>query len=205
MNPRDVGEPALFLTRWVTHFCAPVFILLAGISAYLYGARGRTVREISWFLLTRGFWLMLIELTVVRFGWTFDLGSGFFVAQVIWAIGASMVVLAGLVHLPRPLILAVALAMIVGHNAFDGLSAESLGAAGWIWHLLHQPGDARARARRAPVRPLPAHPVGGRDGGRISARPIVQVERTGAHPLALRIGDGGGAGLHSAARHEPLR
>ncbi|HYZ32237.1 MAG TPA: heparan-alpha-glucosaminide N-acetyltransferase domain-containing protein [Crenalkalicoccus sp.] len=136
---RDVSDPALFLTRWVTHFCAPIFILLAGLSAYLYGARGRGVGEVSRFLVTRGLWLILLEFTVVRLGWTFDLGPGFFVAQVIWAIGASMVVLAGLVHLPMRAIGAVALVMIGGHNLLDGVSAESFGAAGWIWNLLHQP------------------------------------------------------------------
>src|SRR5262247_1062558 len=94
MNPRDVAEPALFLTRWITHFCAPVFIFLAGLSAYLYGARGRTTGQVSRFLLTRGFSLVLIEFTLVRFGWTFGSGLDVFVMQVIWVIGASMVVLA---------------------------------------------------------------------------------------------------------------
>jgi uncharacterized membrane protein len=139
MNPRDVADPALFLTRWITHYCAPIFILLAGTSAYLYGARGRSTAEISRFLITRGFWLMLLEFTIVRLGWTFDMGLDHFVTQVIWAIGASMVVLAGLVWLPRAAISAIGLAVIVGHNAFDGVTASDFGAYGWIRNFLHEP------------------------------------------------------------------
>jgi uncharacterized membrane protein len=149
MNPRDVAEPALFLTRWITHYCAPIFIFLAGLSAYLYGiARedgrkrpdgGRSTGEVSRFLLTRGFWLILIEFTLMRLGWSFSLNLNFFVAQVIWVIGASMVVLAGLVFLPRWAIAAIALGMIAGHNLLDGIHAEQLGAAGWLWNFLHQP------------------------------------------------------------------
>ena len=144
-NPRDVAEPALFLTRWITHFCAPTFIFLAGISAYLYGAQGRgnqarSIHDVSRFLATRGIWLVLIEFTVVRLGWSFDLHFNFFVAQVIFAIGVSMVALAALVHLPRSAVAAIGLAMIASHNAFDGIKAEQLGAAAPLWHLLHQPG-----------------------------------------------------------------
>lgn len=139
LNPRDVAEPALFLTRWVTHFCAPVFILLAGLSAHLYGARGRSTGEVSRFLLTRGFWLILIEFTVVRFGWTFGLKPDVFVMQVIFVLGAAMVVLAGLIHLPRWAIAAIGIGMITGHNLLDGVRAEDLGAAGWMWAILHQP------------------------------------------------------------------
>jgi uncharacterized membrane protein len=139
MNPRDVHDPALFLTRWVTHFCAPVFIFLAGISAWLYGAGGRSTAELSRFLLTRGFWLIVLEFTVVRLGWTFSLEPSFLVAQVIWAIGVSMVVLAALIHLPRWAIAAVALAMIAGHNALDGIEAADFGSAAWVWNLLHEP------------------------------------------------------------------
>jgi uncharacterized membrane protein len=139
-NPRDIADPALFLTRWVTHFCAPTFIFLAGVSAFLYGERGRTVRQVSFFLLTRGLWLILIELTVMRVCWTFSFHVNVFVMQVIWVTGASMVVLAGLVHLPRWAIATIGLAMIAGHNLLDGIDAEDLGHAAWLWTLLHQPG-----------------------------------------------------------------
>src|SRR5262245_60849005 len=126
-NPRDVTEPALFLTRWVTHLCAPTFVLLAGLSAFLYG-RGRSIAETSRFLLTRGLFLMLIDLTLIKFGWRFEfdflrLGMG-----VVFVIGASIIALAALVWLPRWTIAAVALTMIAGHNLLDGISAETWGA-----------------------------------------------------------------------------
>jgi uncharacterized membrane protein len=139
LNPRDVHEPALFLTRWITHFCAPVFVFLAGVSAFLYGSRGRSTREVSWFLLTRGVWLVLIELTLVRLGWTFNLSYDFVIFQVIWAIGASMVVLSGLVFLRRWAIAALALLVIAGHNLLDGVPASAFGAAGWLWNFVHAP------------------------------------------------------------------
>ena len=95
------------MTRWITHFCAPIFVFLAGISAFLYGARGRSRGELSRFLLTRGVWLILIEFTVVRLGWMFSFSLDFFITQVIFAIGASMVALAALIHLPRWAIAAI--------------------------------------------------------------------------------------------------
>ena len=140
MNVRKVEEPALFLTRWVTHFCAPLFIFLAGASAYLYGTRGRTLDEVSRFLLTRGLWLIALEFTIVRLGWTFSIGFDFLVARVIWAIGAAMVALAGLVYLPRWAIAATALVMIGGHNLLDFIRAEHWGAAAPLWTTLHQRG-----------------------------------------------------------------
>src|SRR5262249_31733133 len=138
-NPRDVTEPALFLTRWITHFCAPTFIFLAGISAFLYGTERKTT-EVSRYLFTRGCWLVLIQFTIVRFGWTFSFKIDYLVIQVIFAIGASMITLAALVHLPRWAIATFGLALIAGHNLFDGIKAEQLGAAAPVWHLLHQPG-----------------------------------------------------------------
>ena len=138
-------DAALFLTRWVTHFCAPTFIFLAGISAFLYGAlsrnnQARSTRDVSRFLVTRGIWLVVIEFTIVRLGWSFDIHFNYLVAQVIFAIGMSMVALSAIVHLPRGAIAAIGLAMIVGHNALDGIKAEQLGAVAPLWNLLHQPG-----------------------------------------------------------------
>jgi uncharacterized membrane protein len=138
-NPRDVNDMALFLTRWITHFCAPVFVLLAGVSAFLYGQRGRRTSELSVYLFTRGLWLVFLEMTLVRFAWTFSLRVEFLVFQVMWVIGAAMILLAGLVHLPRRAVFGIGLALIVGHNLLDGIQAERFGAAGWIWHFLHQP------------------------------------------------------------------
>jgi uncharacterized membrane protein len=137
-NPRDVTEPALFLTRWITHFCAPTFVFVAGISAFLYGTERKT-SEVSRYLFTRGCWLVLIEFAVVRFGWTFSFKIDYLVIQVIFVIGVSMITLAALVHLPRWAIATVGLALIAGHNLFDGIKAEQFGAAAPVWNLLHQP------------------------------------------------------------------
>ncbi|MCP8938977.1 heparan-alpha-glucosaminide N-acetyltransferase domain-containing protein [Alsobacter sp. SYSU M60028] len=139
-NPRDVTDAALFLTRWATHFCAPTFIMLAGVSAFLYGSHGRAPGEVSRFLLTRGLWIVFVEFTFVNFGWNLTLTSGLFVAQVMWAIGVSMIVLAGLVHLPRAAVAAVAVALIAGHNLLDGIRPEALGPLAFAWTLLHVPG-----------------------------------------------------------------
>jgi uncharacterized membrane protein len=139
-NPRDVAEPALFLTRWITHICAPTFIFLAGLSAFLYG-RTRSAGELSRFLVSRGIWLILIDFTLIKFGWRFEFDLYRLGAGVIFAIGASMIALAALIWLPRWAIAAVALVMIAGHNFFDGIRAEQFGALSWAWHLLHERGQ----------------------------------------------------------------
>ncbi|MRG97868.1 DUF1624 domain-containing protein [Polyangium spumosum] len=131
---------ALFFTRWITHFCAPVFVLLAGTSAFLQAARGKSRSELSRFLLTRGAWLVLLEITVIRVGWTFDLGYHLTPLQVIWAIGWSMIALAGLVFLPVRAVAAIGIGMIVGHNLLDGVSPERSSALGVLWSILHEPG-----------------------------------------------------------------
>ena len=146
----------LFVTRWVTHLCAPVFILLAGTSAFLYRAKhGLTRGQLARFLLTRGLWLIVLEFTVLHFVWWLGpdpewLASPYFIlyGQVIWAIGASMVVLAGLVFLPTPAIGTIGALMVVGHNVLEKWSFEleilTTGAGDLtfvqkLWAVLHVP------------------------------------------------------------------
>ena len=138
-NPREVTDPLLFLTRWVTHFCAPTFILLAGLSAFLYG-RGKSLGELSRFLLVRGLWLILIDLTLINFGWRFEVDLYRLSAGVIFVIGVSMVVLSALIWLPRWALASLALLMLAGHNLLDNVRAEDLGEASGAWHVLHEPG-----------------------------------------------------------------
>jgi uncharacterized membrane protein len=186
-NPRDVADPALFLTRWLTHFCAPTFILLGGVSAYLYGARGRSTGEVSRFLLTRGLWLIVIELTVVRFGWRFNFTLDFFVFQVIWVLGASMVVLAALVYLPRWAIGTVAVAMIAGHNLLDSIHAQAFGSAAWVWNFLHQP--ALLKAQSGGVYPLYSLvPWVGVMAAGYALGPVMQFEQEARRRLLIRLG-----------------
>jgi uncharacterized membrane protein len=142
INPTDpsVTTPALFWTRWITHFCAPVFVLLAGTGAYLAGRRGKTTRELAMFLFTRGLWLVFLELTIIRLGMTFDLTYKLVPLTVIWAIGVSMMVLAGLVFLPVAQIAIIGVTIIIGHNALDGFQVKGFSALELLWRVLHQRG-----------------------------------------------------------------
>ena len=129
--------PALFFTRWITHFCAPMFFLLAGTGAYLYGQR-RTPGELSRFLWTRGVWLIVLEFTVVGTAWSFQIPFGFF--GVIWALGASMILMAAIVRLPTRWIAVLSLAMIALHDLFDQIQPAQFGSFAWVWSVLHERG-----------------------------------------------------------------
>jgi uncharacterized membrane protein len=144
LDPTDLKTttPGIFLTRWVTHFCAPTFIFLAGTSAFLSTTRGKSKPALSWFLFTRGLWLALLEVTVNRMLWMFNYDLQHHGAGVFWAIGWSMVVLSGLVYLRASVVALLGVAMIVLHNLLDGLTAEQVGLPGWLWVILHSPGDA---------------------------------------------------------------
>ena len=134
-NPVAVATTTapLFFTRWITHFCAPTFFLLTGTSAWL-SKRGRTAGQLSWHLLTRGAWLLLLELTLFRFVLQFNFDYHTALLNVLWALGWALVFLSALVHLPRPAIAAFGIILIVGHNALDPIRSASP-----YWSLLHSP------------------------------------------------------------------
>jgi uncharacterized membrane protein len=149
-DPTDLSKTtvAIFLTRWITHYCAPIFVFLAGTGTYLQLARGKSKSELSKFLLTRGLWLIVLELTVVRFGVFFSLDIRFLgFLQVIWVIGLSMIIMAALIHLPLKVIGAFGVGMIFLHNLLDRIQVTGWRGPGtpipsvWgkLWILLHQP------------------------------------------------------------------
>ncbi len=158
-DPLDAGQTpfVLYVTRWLTHFCAPTFVFLAGVSVWLQAAKGKSPRELSRFLLTRGLWLFLLELTVIGFGWSFSLPFMPFL-QVIWAIGISMVVLAGLVWLPRGAALAIGIAIIAGHNLLDPITPQQFGGLGAAWTLLHEGGVLLSNGTPSVLIPYPVLP-----------------------------------------------
>ncbi len=163
-DPTDLTRttPVLFFTRWITHFCAPTFVFLAGTGAYLWASRGRTQAQLSRFLVSRGIWLIVVELTLVTVGWSFNFTWSFIGLQVIWVIGWSMIVLAALSRLPIRVVAAIGIILIAGHNLLDGIHPRALlgGGAGpgvlpfgdgalgvapspdatawdWVWSFLH--------------------------------------------------------------------
>lgn len=152
VDPTDLSEttPILFFTRWITHYCAPGFVLLAGASAYLYG-RQRSTAERRRFLFTRGLWLVFLELTVVRFGWIPEPSYRFVALQVIWAIGWSMVILAPLSGLSPKALTAGGALVIALHNLLDAFHASDFGPYAFGWAVLHE---------RAHFEPLAGHHVG---------------------------------------------
>ncbi|MEP6610345.1 MAG: heparan-alpha-glucosaminide N-acetyltransferase domain-containing protein [Mucilaginibacter sp.] len=140
-SPTDLSKTSivLFLTRLITHFCAPIFIFLAGVSAFLYGAK-RSKKELSFFLLTRGIWLVFVELFILVFFHTFNPMYTHFNLQVIWAIGVCMIVLSALIYLDRRLILFISILLIAGHNLLDGIHVPGGGLGSFLWALVHDPG-----------------------------------------------------------------
>jgi uncharacterized membrane protein len=130
---------ALFFTRWITHFCAPLFFFLAGTGAFFYGRR-RSPQTLSRFLWTRGLWLIFIEFTVVGTAWTFIFPWGFF--GVIWALGACMVLMAAIVRLPVRWVAAFSALMIAGHDLLDPVRPRQFGSFAWLWTILHVKGGA---------------------------------------------------------------
>jgi uncharacterized membrane protein len=141
-NPTDAATATgiIFFTRWITHLCAPTFVFLAGTSIYLQSLR-KPRPQLARFLITRGFWLMALELVVVSSMLTFHPSTHFLMLQVIWVTGLSMIVMAALIYLPLWAVGSFGAALIVAHNAFDWVNPAAMGpVAGTFWRLLHVPG-----------------------------------------------------------------
>ncbi|MDQ0980798.1 DUF1624 domain-containing protein [Pseudomonas synxantha] len=134
----DSTEPALFVSRTLAHLCAPVFVLLTGLSAWLYGQKYQGRRDVSAFLFKRGLFLVVLEFTLVNFAWTFQLPPTVIYMQVIWAIGVSMIALAALVWLPRALLISLALVIIAGHNLLDAVHLAPGSTSQALWSILHE-------------------------------------------------------------------
>ena len=137
----DITNIEVFFTRWITHFAAPTFMFLAGIGLFFASAR-RTKSELAYLAITRGFWLIFLEFTLVGFFWAFSTDFIYHPKiAVLFAIGVSMIFMGLLVYLPKYLIATIAITMVLGHNFFDGISPESFGSYSWVWNLIHSPGN----------------------------------------------------------------
>jgi uncharacterized membrane protein len=155
-QPAGGPTPGIFFTRWITHFVAPAFLFLAGTSAYLYGQRVRDRGALSRFLLTRGLWLVLLELTVIRVAWTFNVDfAHYLLAGVIWMIGWCMVLMAGIVYLPDIAIATLGVGIILLHNLTDSfpalLTAMRQGTLAPLWKILYAGGAIQLGANGPPL------------------------------------------------------
>jgi uncharacterized membrane protein len=142
-QPTDLARtfPALFFTRWITYFCAPVFFFSAGAGAFLWLSKpGRTPAALSRYLWTRGLWLIVLEVTALRFAAFFTITEGLVFLSVLWALGGSMIALAALCRIPVRILTPASLAVIALHNAFDPVRAANLGWMAPLWRVLHEPG-----------------------------------------------------------------
>ena len=141
-EPNDLSRTtaALFFTRWITHFCAPVFAFTAGIGAFFYEQNGRTKSQLSRFLLTRGLWLVFLEFTVVRFLWMFQIRpqGSLVLLLVFWMLGLCMIFLAALARLPVRILAPLSLIVIAAHNLFDGIDPARFGRMAFLWDVFHQ-------------------------------------------------------------------
>jgi uncharacterized membrane protein len=151
----DLTNLPTYLTRWITHFCAPTFCFLMGVGAYLSG-RGRTKPELSWFLVTRGLWLVFLEVTVVKFGLQFNFSLNTTIALVFWSLGWSLVFVSALVYLPSRVVGTIGVVMILTHNLLDGIKPEIFGPLRPLWLILHQQGviDLTTQAKLLVAYPL---------------------------------------------------
>jgi uncharacterized membrane protein len=152
-SPTDLSQTSviMFFTRWITHFCMPVFMFAAGAGAFLWWRRGNKTRDqLSWFLATRAVWFLALEVIVMNFAYSFNISAhGLIMLLVLYIFGACMLLMAMLIHLSLRWLAAVSIAIIALHNLLDPYSASHFGKFGGAWHLLHQPGVIMLGSRPA--------------------------------------------------------
>jgi uncharacterized membrane protein len=144
-QPTDLTRTtaAIFFTRWITHFCAPVFMLTAGLGAFFWMTRGHRSRlQLSRFLVSRGIWLICLEVTVLRVIMFSQISyrREIVILLILWAIGISMIALAALIYLPLRVLAALSIAILALHNLLDLIPASRFGHFAWSWDILHQQG-----------------------------------------------------------------
>ena len=151
-NPLDPQHTVflLYLTRWITHLCAPVFVFLAGTSIFLQQRR-KSRSQLTQHLLARGLWLIIVELTLVHLVFNFHWQWDRQILEVIWAIGASMMIMALLIHLRMSWILVIGACLVGGHNLLDSVTVATFGRLGWLWQLLHVPGLISGKSMTPPI------------------------------------------------------
>jgi uncharacterized membrane protein len=142
-SPTNLSQttPILFFTRWITHFCLPVFMFTAGVGIFFVGRRSENKRQLSGYLVKRGVWLIALELTVMQLLYNFNLSFNFILLLlVLWIFGICMLAMAALIHLPIRWLALISVVAIVFHNCLDGLNATRFGSGAWAWNLIHEPG-----------------------------------------------------------------
>jgi uncharacterized membrane protein len=188
-SPTDLTRttPILFFTRWITHYCLPVFMFAAGMGVYLYG-RSRTRSQLSRFLWTRGLWFIVLELTVMQFAYNFNFSLRFLVLLLIlWIFGICMVAMAALVYVPVRWLAAMSVAVILLHNCLDGIRAAQFGSGAWAWNLLHQPGVIPVAGKLVLVTYTFLPWMGVMAAGFCFAR-VFQLEPTARRRIMLKLG-----------------
>lgn len=182
--------PLLFFTRWITHFCAPVFVFLAGSSIYFQSGR-KTKKDLSLFLLKRGLWLVFIEIAIINLAFSFNLSYSTIGLQTIWSIGISMICMAAIIWLPFKAILALAILIVLGHNGLDFYEKAHTGNYDIVYSLVHHPGFYPLGASHNLLVLYPFLPwVGLMAMGYCFGRLFTQYEGAARQQMLLRLGFG---------------
>jgi uncharacterized membrane protein len=144
-SPTNISHTTvgLFFTRYLANYCAPIFIFLAGTSMYLWHQKIQSTKKVSAFLFSRGLFLILLELTIIRTVWAFNFDLNFELCQIFWAIGFSMIFLSVIIYLPYFWIFSIGIIIVAGHNLLDYVHLNTTGPFTWLFQVLHGPAETQ--------------------------------------------------------------